>query len=304
MIQKTIDYLYRHPLSKWKTIQRFGGYSSYQKMLTGQKEMILASQKIPQLYSFANGLPIYFLTGKKYLYQTLYCIASLTKVTQEKFKFVLVDDGSFDHDLMERISKQVNGVCIISAEQINKNLAEKLPQDQYPYLHHKRAVYPHIKKLTDVHTIQDDPYKLVLDLDMLFWNEPIELINWLKNPKGAMYMLDCEESYGYSRALMEALAMASIPELMNVGAIGMKSAKINWDNLETWSSTLEQKEGASYFLEQALSAMLLVNEDQTVLNRKEYIVNPIGNQHGPMVKLHHYVDLSKKYYFETAWKAI
>ncbi|HTN00150.1 MAG TPA: hypothetical protein VL088_15440 [Pedobacter sp.] len=302
-LQKIINYLYRHPKSKYKTIKRFGGYWRYRQMLKGQMEMQDASISLPPIISQQDGLPIYFLTGKKYLYQTLFCAHSLTKVTKEKIQFNLVDDGSFDEKFIQQVNLQMPGVKIITKADIEINLQNRLPKMEYPYLHHKRVVYPHIKKLTDIHTIDGNPHKLVLDSDMLFWNEPIEIINWLKQPRGCLYMLDCEESYGYDRSLMQALCGFQIPELMNVGAFGLNSSIINWDNLEQWSKKLEEEQGASYFLEQALSAMLIANEENTILNNEEYIVNPSGDINNLAEdKLHHYVDLSKQFYFETAWK--
>lgn len=272
-------------------------------MLASKRQMEKASSNLPPIISHHNGLSIYFLTGKKFLYQTLFCASSLTKSCKESFQFILIDDGSFDQSLINQVEQQMPNAKLVLKDEIENNLNLKLPINEYPFLHQKRKVYPHIKKLTDIHTIDDNPFKLVLDSDMLFWNEPTEIINWLKRPNGCLYMLDCEESYGYDRSLMQSLCGFQIPELMNVGAFGVNSAIINWDNLELWSKALEEKQGASYFLEQALSAMLIANESKTILNKEEYIVNPNkDNNNLDKVKLHHYVDLSKKYYFETAWK--
>ncbi|MBB6235496.1 hypothetical protein HDC90_000093 [Pedobacter sp. AK013] len=304
MFQKLVNHLYRYPKSNWKTIQRFGGYLSYWRMLASKKQMQKASENLPPIISNHNGFPIYFLTGKKYLYQTLFCALSLTKSCKETFRFILIDDGSFDQDLINQVKQQMPNVKLILKNEIENNLELKLPTSAYPFLHQKRKIYPHIKKLTDIHTIDDNPFKLVLDSDMLFWNEPTELIDWLKNPNGCIYMLDSEESYGYDKALMETLCGFTIPNLMNVGTFGVNSNSINWNNIENWAKSLEEKQGASYFLEQALSVMVVANQKKTILNKEEYIVNP--HERGSTFnrsKLHHYVDLSKRHYFENDWKA-
>lgn len=273
-------------------------------MMDGRKKMMKVSATLSSIKSYPDGFPIYFLTGKDYLFQTLFCAYSLTKVTKEKFQFVLVDDGSFDQDLIKNIKKQMPNVRLVLKDEIENNLNNIIPQSKYPYLHHKRRVYPHIKKLTDIHTLDNTTFKLVLDSDMLFWNQPTELISWLKNPIGCIYMLDSEESYGYDKQFMKSLCGYEIPNFMNVGAIGIDSGIINWNDIELWSKTLEAKEGTSYFLEQALSAMLIAKEDKTILQKEEYIVNPQTNENLKHVKLHHYVDLSKKYYFEQAWEQV
>lgn len=305
MFQKLIDQLYRYPISNWKSIQRFGGYWSHRKMITSMQAMQKASKQLPPIVSHRNGFPIYFLTGEKYLYQTLFCALSLTKSCEEKFQFILVDDGSFDKNLITQVNQQMPNVKLVLKNEIEANLNHSLPINEYPFLHHKRKVYPHIKKLTDIHTIDDNSFKLVLDSDMLFWNTPTELINWLKTPNGCLYMLDSEESYGYNKDVMKSLCGSDIPQLMNVGAFGIDSNIIIWKDIEVWSKTLEEKQGTSYFLEQALSAMLVANQTKTILNKEEYIVNPeASNSDLNRDKLHHYVDLSKKYYFETAWKKL
>ncbi|MET3503634.1 hypothetical protein ABIC45_005271 [Mucilaginibacter rubeus] len=271
--------------------------------MNGRREMEQRSLELPPVVSHTNGLPIYFLTGKNYLYQTLYCIQSLIKSTAAQFKFILVDDGSFNAALVERVAKQLPGAQVITVKQISENLQNTLPETCYPYLHKKRAVYPHIKKLTDVHTIPGDDWKLILDSDMLFWHEPKEIITWLYAPQQPLHMIDCTEAYGYSQQLMEQLTGAPVKPLLNVGAIGLKSEAIDWDKLENWVKTLEEQEGASYYLEQALSAMMIADTDAAVLKAGDYIVNPgpdqIKNKTGI---LHHYVDLSKEGYFKQAWK--
>ncbi|WP_439697061.1 hypothetical protein ACFGVS_00865 [Mucilaginibacter sp. AW1-7] len=303
LIQSVIDTLYRHPLSALKRLAKFGGYFSYRRMLYNQRLMEKAAVHLPPVHTAADGLPVYFLTGKKYLYQTLFCIASLTRHSTENFHFILVDDGTFDAPLIGLVNRQLPGATIITRDIVEHNLERHLPESRYPCLRNKRAEYPHIKKLTDIHTLPGRSWKLVIDSDMLFQDEPAAMISWLKKPDMPIHMKDCQESYGYSRGLMEQLAGAKIPPLLNVGIIGLNSAQVNWDKLETWVSILEEKEGKTYYLEQALSAMLVGTCPAVLLPADRYIVNPgTGEILNGTGILHHYVDLSKKGYFNLAWR--
>lgn len=305
MIQQIVNILYRYPKSDLLKYKRFGGYLNYRRMMANCKLMQKASLNLTPIASHNDGLSVYFLTGKKYLYQTLFCIKSLSIVTRSKFKFILVDDGSFDSALITQVSHQLPGAEVILKPQIELNLQNKLPEQQYPNLYDKRKVYPHIKKLTDIHSIPNNEWKLVLDADMMFWADPVEIINWLQNPTQPLYMLDCVQSYGYSIKLMEELCGLKVPELLNVGVIGLHSSSINWQSIENWMKALEETEGASYYLEQALTAMLIGESQAYVLPSNDYIVNPdvdtINHKKGI---LHHYVDLSKEGYFKKAWKKI
>lgn len=302
--QYFIDVLYRHPRANYNHKKRFGGYLNYKRILNSQKEMISKSEHLTPVKSQTDGSPIYFLTGKKYLYQTLFCIQSLVKVTDKKFRFVLIDDGTFDEEITTKIAQLLPHADIITAAIINKNLYKVLPENEFPILHQKRKEYPHIKKLTDIHTIPGT-WKLVLDSDMLFWNEPKQIIDWLNNPSAPLHMTDCERSYGYSENLMEKLKGHKIPDLINVGVLGLNSEAINWKDLEHWISVLEKQEGKTYYLEQALSAMLIADLHAEALDTGNYKVNPtkedVLNNVGV---LHHYVDLSKEWYFTQAWKNI
>lgn len=267
--------------------------------------MELASVDLPPVHSYPDGLPVYFLTGEKFLYQTLFCIQSLSKHSPEKFKFILIDDGSFSDLIIKKINQQLPEAEIITKDVINQNLEKHLPETKYPMLRKKRREYPHIKKLIDIHTLGIEGWKLVLDSDMLFFHHPAAITTWLKNPDRPMHMIDCTESYGYSRQLMEQLCGAKIPSEANVGTIGLNSDAINWVDLENWVTVMEEQEGRSYYLEQALSAMLLAGQNCTVLDKETYIVNPderaISNESGI---LHHYVDLSKKGYYTEAWRKV
>ena len=263
--------------------------------------MVKASLTLKPVRSYNDGLSVYFLTGEKYLYQTLFCIASLTKYSDEKFDFRLIDDGSFNEKLIKTISKLLPDSKIYLNADIENNLKKRLPENALEKILSKRKEYAHIRKLTDIHSLTDGGWKLVLDSDMLFWANPVEIINWLKHPTSPIYMIDCEEAYGYSPALMEALTGSEIPKLLNVGIFGINSEMINWESLVSWINKMEDKEGKTYFLEQALSAMIVADKKGLALNATAYVVNP-AKQASAETKLHHYVSASKKQYYNKAWK--
>jgi hypothetical protein len=301
-IQNFINIIYRHPKAKLKTIMRFGGFISYYKMRIGEIKMKKASNSLPPIISNAEGYPIYFLTGKNYIFQTLFCAYSLVKFSNEKFQFYLIDDGTFNERIINNLNVKMPGVKIVNKQKIEENLNFKLPQKNFNFLRKKRTIYPHLKKLTDIHSCEENDFKLVLDSDMLFFEEPQQLIEFIKIGQGCIHMEDCEESYGYSNTLMEKLSQSKIPSLINVGVIGIRTEYINWDEINNWINILEIEEGTSYFLEQALSAMIIASHNKYLLDPNKYIVNPISFDQGHI--LHHYVDLSKKFYFEKAWRIV
>jgi hypothetical protein len=304
--QQIINLLYRNPKGKIRQIRRQGGLWNTWQINRARKEMEQAAQtlRVPLRNPGIAPLEVHFLTGKKFWYQTVFCMYSLQKTTSTPFQFHLYDDGSFDEPLIRQIKEQAPGTSIHTIGEIEERLRKTIPEDRFPILWHKRRVYPHIKKLTDIHA-GTTGWKLVLDSDMLFFKWPQILTEWLTTSTAPLFILDTQNSYGYSFGLMQKLAGTPIRERVNVGAIGLQSESINWENLENWGRELEQQEGTSYYLEQALTAMLIGDRNALIGPQIDYIVMPSKEQ--VLSKegvLHHYVDLSKEWYFKKAWKLI
>ena len=302
MLQNIINTIYRYPKSNWQHWQKFGGYFAYKRMLTAEALIKIAAKsvKVQTPDSSLYTLNVCFLTGKKYWHQTVFCALSLQKFTDHPVHFTFYDDGTFTETLIQKYQQQIPNSTFIPLKQIEENLNVFLPIKKYPYLNHKRQIYKHIRKLTDIHA-GNTGWHLVLDSDMLFWKEPTQLVQWLKNPTQPFYMVDIANAYGFPVPEMEKLANTTIADKINVGLIGLKSEGIDFDKLEYWAKTLENNFGKSYFLEQALTAMLIGSQICEVANPQEYIVYPTQQQvENKVGTLHHYVDVSKKWYFTNA----
>jgi hypothetical protein len=174
-----------------------------------------------------------------------------------------------------------------------------------------------IRKLTDMH-LGSTEWKLVLDSDMLFFRRPDALLAWIdaafrpldaSNPSHRVFepriclMTDIQESYGYSRPLLEELCGATIPAKLNVGICGLRGGDIDWDQIEHWCRCLIEREGTCYYLEQALVAMLAARNGATIMPVEDYITFPTARQVDTVAgALQHYVSDSKPSYFGKAWK--
>ncbi len=259
-------------------------------------------------------LELWFLTGAQFWYQTAFCAWTLAKQSGREVTLNVVDDGSLLREHEDHLRRIFPKGQTIQKSTVTERLNELLPETRFPILRSRWEDYVNIRKLTDVH-LGSTGAKLVLDSDMLFFGRPNELLDWWDcqgvrrkaDPDNDSFstclMTDCEESYGYSRPLMESLSGAPIPELLNVGVCGLRSDALDWEELEYWCRTLLEKEGTSYFLEQALVAMLASRSSPTVMPKASYITFPSKQQAvtGEGV-LQHYVSDSKPQYFEAAWK--
>jgi hypothetical protein len=245
---------------------------------------------------------VYFLTGAKFWYQTAFCAHSLLAHSNRPLRIVMIDDGSLGNEQAEALANALPGSEVVWATETQQLLDQFLPATRFPSLRQRRLVYPHLRKLTDVHA-GGSGWKLVLDSDMLFHRCPDFLLDWLDAPVRPCHMLDIENAYGYSYSLMTELAGAPVPDKLNVGICGLQSDAIDWERLEYWCRVMLEREGSHYLQEQALTAMLMAAGARTAAPAGEYIVQPTrAEAKQPTAILHHYVAESKAWYFRFGWR--
>lgn len=305
VLGKLFYHCYYKPLAAYRGIIR-RGIVNYLTMDRSKRQMVSTAKLLKEINK--ADLPehlVYILTGKKYWYQTAFCLYSLQKASDSiRFNAILVDDGSFDAKLVRQIKFQFPNIKIQSADETEKHINNYLPTNRYPALRNKRKNYPHIRKLIDVHAGRAG-WKMVLDSDMLFFNKPSVLEDWLKAPNTPIFLQDPYYAYYYSAELMTKLAGKAVPLYLNVGVVGLESESIDWDKLEHWIAELEAREGSNYLLEQALSALIVAGKPVLVAPLNDYIVLPDKQEtQKPSAVLHHYVADSKEWYYKKSWRLI
>ena len=307
-VAKLYHTVVRRPVKTVKKSIQEGGPIQQWKTRKEQEEMREAAKNLsalkPPPEASGGRREVYFLSGQDFWYQTLFCFVSLQRLAEERITPIVYGDGTLGAEAKARIRRVVPWVEFVERESIEARLDAHLPVSKYPTLRERRLDYVHLRKLTDFHA-GSTGWKLILDSDMLFFRRPSLLIEWLSSPDHPLHMLDAVESYGYSRELMEALAGAPIPPRVNVGIVGLRSEMINWETLEYWCRTMNEREQVSYLQEQALTAMLVANGERTVAPRPEYLTLPsVEEGRSPSVTLHHYVAESKRTYFQHGWRHV
>lgn len=300
---KVLLHLYHQPVAKVRDCVREGGPWAQRKTAAGRREMEQAAERLPPLPTKA-GEPavVHLLTGRKFWPLTAFCLHSFARASPAPLNAHLYDDGSIDAGTEARLRALGPGVTLHPQEAILERLDRLLPQSRYPALRERWRNYPNLRKLTDPH-VGFRGWKLAIDSDLLFFRRPGAVLDWLHAPAAPLHAVDCEESYGYSRPLMERLAGAPIPPLVNVGLCGLRSEALDWDRLEAWTAELIARERTNYYLEQALVAMLMAREPaRVVLPAQDYLTFPGRSEvEAPRAVMHHYVAHSKRWYFQIGW---
>jgi hypothetical protein len=272
----------------------------------GQRQMERAALRLPTMPSSGAGplREVHFLTGRRFWYQTCFCAYSLLRHSPLGLRPVIHDDGTLLPEHHAEIRRLFPQACIVCPAEIEERLEQALPAAHYPCLRARRLVYPHLRKLTDIHAASTG-WKLVLDSDMLFFRAPAFLLAWLQAPAAPCHMLDTASAYGYSLQFMTELARAPLPERLNVGICGLRSEEIDWDLLERWCRALLDREGSHYLQEQALTAMLVAGRACAIAPADDYLIQPSREEVlRPCGVMHHYVAESKAWYFRYAWRQV
>lgn len=294
---------YHAPLNRLRDCLREGGPLEQRRTEAGRREMERAAYTLPPLAETAGRpLSLHLLTGRKFWYQTVFCLWTFAHRAGRQVSPVIYDDGALSAEYREPIARLFPTARFEDHQACRERLDRHLPAARFPALRERWLNYPNLRKLTDPH-LGAAGWKLVLDSDLLFFRRPDLLLGWLEAPGQPLHAVDCVTSYGYSRRLMDSLAGQPVPDLVNVGLIGLKGSDLDWERMEHWCRTLIARERTSYFLEQALVAMLVAGRDCMVAPAQDYVTGPRRPEATACrAVMHHYVAASKRWYFQRNWR--
>lgn len=299
--------LWHQPLARMRDSIRNGGPLVVRGTERHRREMEAAATSLPPLTlpDSVQDVALHLLTGRRFWYQTAFCLHSVARQSGVRVRAEIYDDGTLEEAHRAQLSRLGLPLRFHASASITARLDEFLPVEKFPTLRERWKNYPNIRKLTDPH-LGSTGWKLVIDSDLLFFRRPDFLLDWLAAPARPLHAVDCTESYGYSRRLMERLAGAPIPPLVNVGLCGLRSESLDWPELEAWCTELIAQEKTSYYLEQALVAMLVARHQPcAIAPASDYLTNPGEDEtRAPGAVMHHYVDTSKRWYFRQGWRHV
>ena len=304
-------YLVCHrPLGLVRESLRHGGPIAQARIRKAQREMQVAAANLaPRSISVdANALPltVHLLTGRRFVYQTTFCLYSLSRHISVPLHPVLYDDGSLTAEDGEQFRRLFPHTQIHAHAALRERLETVLPQHSFPVLRERWINYPHIRKLIDIHAGREG-WRLVMDSDVLFWRRPQLLLDWNAKPTAPLHAIDGVETYGYPRPELDRLAGTITPPAVNVGLLGLRSDEVDWPFLEHAAASLIATHGTSYYLEQALSALLIARSPSGAIAapRADYTTLPKQTEIDvPTAVMHHYVDLTRDAYHTHAWRRV
>lgn len=314
ILGKLVYKLYYHPRNKKAYINKFGGHQNYMRMLAAEREMrdyALNDLVIDAALNPEGKFKINFLTGDKFIHQTLFCTYSffrfLDRDETANFSVNYYSDGTLSPELVSILGKRFPTIRIINSIETDKTLTDHLPQSKFPYLNKNVRRFPLFKKLI-YPNLNSEGLLVFFDSDMLFLRRPSELLNWIyqseRNTDRAFCIQDVQRSYGYSDEEIAHVWPKAIEHNINSGLYALHSKNLDWSFFETLSQKFELSYGPHYYMEQLMTAIMLERSpDLFVAPKSDYIVFPSKEQVADQAgTLHHYVNESKEYYFKEGWR--
>lgn len=295
--------VYHAPIGAVRHFFSAGGPFERRRTEQGRREMEQAAFSLsPPPDGIGPALEIHLLTGRNFWSQTAFCLWTFARQSNRRLAPVIYDDGSLTAEFRQPLSRLFPAVRFVDRSETVARLDKFLPAARFPTLRERWINYPNIRKLIDPH-LGSSGWKLVMDSDLLFFREPAFLLKWLQSPAQPLHAVDCETSYGYTRPLMNELAGASVADLINVGLTGLDGSELDWERLEQWCTTLIARERTSYYLEQALIAMLIAGRKCAIAPAEDYVTLPVEPEASACrAVMHHYVADSKRAYFQRNWR--
>jgi len=301
---KLLYHLWHRPYGYTRDLIKDGGLRQRRLTELGRQKMEAAAYSLPSPpLGQGKAVELYFLTGRNYWYQTAFCLWSFAAASGRPLAPVLFDDGSLTEPYIAPLKRLFPALRIITADESLARLDAFLPESRYPSLRARRLVYPHLKKLLDLHVGQRG-YRLQMDSDLLFFRSPNCLLDWHDNPERPLRAEDVVTSYGYPLGMLAELSgFPKVPKRVNAGLLGLRSEDFDWDKMEYWCRELLARKGPSYYQEQALLAMLLAGRDCVVPAPSDYLILPKSPEALRCeAVMHHYVAESRRWYYQYNWR--
>lgn len=122
-------------------------------------------------------VPVHILTGEKDWQLCAWMLASFIHHTEQTWKIVIHDDGTLTEAIRGKLAALFKNARFISRAQADSEMDRVLKP--LPFCYEYRGMHPLALKLFDMPHFCEAPRFLMLDSDVLFFNHPREIMDWV-----------------------------------------------------------------------------------------------------------------------------
>ena len=255
---------------------------------------------LPFFHSYAP--PCRFLTGERFVHQTIFCARSFEWACSSHFDIEIFSDGTLRSEHLEMIRRTLPRVVVQDERLIAGRLEQHLPRARFPLLRAMRDRTPLMRKVVDLHAGLHGP-SLSLDSDMLFFRPPLALMEWLAHPRQEYFMSQESDALVADRQSLGKVLGAALLPGVNSGILAIDDDAIDWDDLERAAAALNEDQRRHLWAEQTLIAYHLTRRDARPLPIADYrLCNSRADFTGELPVLRHYVHKAKAVYAAGEWR--
>jgi hypothetical protein len=280
------------------------GFDWHWHLWHGRRDLAAALATLtPPPAPLGEPIALHYLTGKRYFPLTTIALLSAQNHLGRPIRPMLYDDGSLDDETVAAFRRFFPLTRVFLKEELAAALDRTLPEARFPFLRRIRLGYIHLRKLTDV-GVTSPSWNVVSDSDVFIFRRPDALLA-AADSRHACHMVDCMTSYGTPTPFLDELAGTPLHPRVNVGLCHFDAAAIDWDYVEHCAAAILGRHGFSYYLEQALTAILLARAGAEPLDPENYLVYPKPEQaRAPSQIALHYVDRSYLSLYRHGWRRV
>jgi hypothetical protein len=248
-----------------------------------------------------QSVPVHVLTGANDWQLCAWMLASWFHFTEETWRICVHDDGTLPEEGRALFRKLFSHVRIISRDEADTRMDKVLAP--YPFCHDYRNKHPLALKIFDCATYADADRFIVLDSDVLFFNYPREIMEWVSlNTQECWFNQDVSEGSLITPDNARADLGIKLWRKVNSGLCLVTKATIDLDFCERALGETSILKGHIWRIEQTLFA-LCASRGKGGLLPPTYEVS-LGKYAAPDAVARHYVGAVRDRFFGEGLKRL
>lgn len=296
MIDILKKYLYKLPY--YLKIRRYGLPNTLRRLhfwrdLTRLKSVALASQ------SATHHCEVHLLTSAWDWDLALWAVGSFYHFASVDWPLVVHDGGGMRARSFAWFEKLFPGCRVVPSATADDLVNSSLQKHQLPATIHARANCMLMRKVIDTAILCQAPRYILLDSDVLFFQQPRHLLDLVEGTDNRVYLLrDYKDSYSIDPETAINQLGIKLPAAVNTGLAVIPKVSVNLQAMEGIFAKRVIPFDKDGFAEQTVLALLAQHHGFDYLpNDHAVVTDPLRNRESSGV-CRHYVGPVKKLFFD------
>lgn len=204
---------------------------------------------------------IHMLVCNRDLSMAICACKSLVMASGSSQPFIFHDDGSLDdHDCLA-LANHFPGARVIRYSESQERAINQFGSESNLYRYRKLGVM--MMKLLDVRLFSESEKVIIMDSDILFFKNPIELFSLARDKCAPnSFNKDIAPAYMLDGKILESIVGEPLLPQINAGLSVVNVNAINFEKIELWLTQMKGQPIVIHRIEQSLMAMLVAISEQ------------------------------------------